>query len=189
MITEPMIQQLLVQAKEGRGLWLGLFLPQGTDDRLSAVKHPLRHVLPSESHITLAHLGKKRTEATVRVACLVANDMQAHFPMSIELTGVGCFWRKDFKNSRQSSSQTPVALVNSAKLFDLRMAMITQLRQRGEPFSDRFGFIPHITLLASSVMDMMSTHDVHASMVTAPPLMLDVPTLHVVCGDAIISVL
>lgn len=193
MITEEDTASLLAQAAAGRGLWIGAFLPTYPRDVWNQRKHPLRYWMPDDAHVTLVHLGKKVTDQTVLMAVNATHRTQKkHFGpdgINLELTGVGWFWRRDYKNPRQSSSQTPVALVNSAKLCDVRYTLIEELRALGCHYSDRYGFVPHVTLNNGPIADLPLTVAETSTMVTAPPLDVPCYTVTVVCGDVRVNVL
>jgi 2'-5' RNA ligase len=120
-----------------RGLWIGLALPK---EWSVFGDHPLSKLMTDDAHITLAHLGRTNIESRVQRVLGVVHDVaQELFPLGAEVTGIGLFWRNRGKH-------TPVALVNSAALFNLRTIICRSLEDRTIPYDIRFGFIPHVTL-------------------------------------------
>lgn len=187
MITEEDVNQLQTNISQGRGLWVGLFTRQHPDDEVGRAKHPLVNWMKADAHVTLLHLGKS-TDRSARdlLGQVVLAASVLKFPMQAEITGVGCFWRRN--------SQTLIALVNSAGVCEARNVISLALTRHGFYRDDRYGFIPHITLndgspvaLLSTPYSATSTNSGH-TMATAQSVPIVFPDLHVVCGDARIKI-
>lgn len=160
------IEDLKKSVLKGRGLWVGLFLPQ-----YPTIKHRIAEHLQEAPHVTLLHLGKDRDEDDVSTLC-EAVELIWHLdprPLSIELTGVGWFWRR--------REPTMIAMVNSARLFALRSTLISLLVNRDVLPNDSFGFIPHVTL------DTINPEMAARSFRDGPACTIEIPSITVVCGD------
>lgn len=174
-ITEEQVRQLSEQARQGRGLWVGLFMP--ADGSLRS--HGMSLYMPEDAHVTLLHLGKDRTAEDVEIlceaveiawSCLSETDHQRS--LSAELTGIGMFWRR--------YAPTPVGLVNSAQMFALRATLIGLLGDKNVAPNDAFGFIPHVTLKDFS-FESSSYHSWKS-------VRFNFPMITVVCGNVKASI-
>lgn len=157
-----MIEKLIEQCGKNRGLWLGLYCTvQG-----EYPGHPLTDVLPKDPHLTLAHFGKSNDAKTVYdvVHSAIAAKYNT-FPLhNVEISGSGHFWH--------GKRATPVVLINSADLFNLRADLLAELFRRRVRYDDRYGFIPHITLPLTEEPPIL-----------ARPMLVTIPTIRVVHGD------
>lgn len=126
-----------------RGLWVGLPIPKLPESNM------ITQYMPSDAHVTLLHLGKTDSRDKVdRAFWAITNECKAPGSRSAEITGVGWFWRN-------VNQPVPVALVNSAFLFEVRARICVALDSAKIEYDKRFGFIPHVTLnkeLASPVV-------------------------------------
>lgn len=170
---------------ESRGLWLGLFVPEYPNDPAGRAKHPLREWLSSDAHLTLLHLGKRRTGDDIETLCRILPEIWRPWStppvrdhvagISAELTGAGWFWRRN--------EPTLVALVNSRDVFRLRSKVCQALADHEVFTSDGFGFIPHVTLGNENSI-AGGPRRLAEELGKAPPLPFMFPALHVVCGEA-----
>ena len=176
-VTQEDYLRLREQARAGRGLWIGIdYVKQGV-----GTAHPVEQFLPPTAHITLLHLGKRCDDDLVHVAMLAAHDAvhtsMPWWPMPLEVTGVGRFWRK--------GEPTPIALINSGALCEVRQAILHGVVARRKDYfaQDRYGFVPHITLdhRANSAMETKLTFGV-------APLRWMATGVQVHCGEVSVHV-
>lgn len=175
MMTQKFTRQSIDRVKhqngQGRGLWLGLHLQLDAVDR-----HPLKPWLPDDAHVTLIHLGRNRPAHEVESIHHVVEDVvyRELVPVEVELTGVGWFWRRN--------DPTLVALVNSAKIFTCRSAIVRDLTEaNGITMSDHFGFIPHVTLRPPS--EDWGAKELGRELARVPAMRVHLLPLAVVCGE------
>lgn len=167
--------RLREQARVGRGLWIGLKYHK----QEVGTSHPIDNYLPDDPHITLLHLGKRVDDDMVQVAQLavqsVTKTSMPWWPMPLEITGVGWFWRKN--------APTLVALVNSAALCEVRQGLLHGVVARRKDYrQDRYGFIPHLTLDATTGAEHAAAH-----LARCPALRWQVSNLQIHCGEVIID--
>lgn len=165
-------------AAEGRGLWVGLFIPTV----FPTVKHPVAEFLPDDAHVTLLHLGKQRsiTEVTFLADAVAEVWRYDSRPLDLELTGIGWFYRR--------RKHHPVGLVNSPRLFAMRAALIENLRQRGMAVQDQYGFIPHVSLRTDFEGDIPTVLAQRLGPTSVYNTRFEIPLVHIICGDGKMSV-
>ncbi len=167
------ITNIQAEAARGRGLWVGLMIDTATFGP-GWMSHPLSGMLPDHAHMTVAHVGKgvspEIVAQTLAAADAVFEDSsifsRGQTPIDVEITGYGWFWR--------NRENHPVALLNGAILGVLRHRLISRLPS----YSDRYGFIPHVSLKSGIAI---------ASLGIARSIRARFPTIHVVCGDVSVA--
>lgn len=176
MITDKQMEDLYDSAMAGRGLWVGLF----TETKPTPALNPW---WPEDAHITLAHLGKSSENAYLigDLVGLILNLGMKEF--MAEVTGVGMFWRK---------IPTLVALVNSGPLVSVRSSLLAAMGKK-VPFSDKYGFIPHITLKPNGgIFQLLVEPDPYqegVSVSNCKSFQVRFPAISVVCGDVVVPVI
>lgn len=169
MISKDDVEKLHTFAAAGRGLWIGLLV-----NHEQVKGHPFDVLMPEDAHVTLAHLGKRCTPEQVDLVCSWMNTMEIDRPwprvLKAQLTGHGRLWR-------YSGEATPVALVNSAALCDMR-SYLARVMEDLVDYKDKYGFIPHVTVKKNGM-----------NCNTLRPLDISFDNLYLVCGEAKVPVL
>lgn len=167
MLSSEIVNKLKTNAAAGRGFYT--MLRPVWDERL---RHPLRDLMDGTQHVTLLHLGKTLSANDAERACEVLNNWNwTDEIIRAEMTGAGWFWRWKQPNAL-------VALINSAKLFSLRATLMERLRENDVPVTDRYGYIPHVTLRPDATLaDVEATFAVGSVRLTFDDIIVK-------CGDA-----
>lgn len=132
-----MINELYKNSKDGRGLWIGLFLTKNHEE------NHLETLMDVEPHLTLLHLGRRSRsrEELVYIFDSVENLVETYETRKmkeVDVTGVALFYRK------RAPFFTKVAVVDSSSVCDFRYELRSKLSNL--EYDDVFGFVPHITL-------------------------------------------
>ena len=173
------IAHLQAEVRKGGGLWVGLHLQLKHPDHPQP-PHVLLPWLPEDAHLTVLHLGRNRTVQAVESLVRAVEDISHRglVPDVAEITGVGWFWRR----------QDPclVALLNSARIFQLRAALVRELtEEHGIRIDDTFGFIPHVTLRSGNQPSISPSY-LAGEMSRAPAIGVHLAPLAIVCREATI---
>lgn len=144
------------QAAAGRGLWIGMYVPDGHGDLTGL-------------HITLAHLGKTKNGPRALLADAILERIR--WPSAIEAFTWGQA-RLD-----QWAGAVSVVLLEGADLHALRAGLVSELAKAPGLAPDRrFAFHPHLTLASHAKDAVIELRRRARQQVTLPALSL-------VCGE------
>lgn len=160
MATNELVQNAL----NGRGLWLGL---TPVFD-INQPDHPILRAV-DDPHVTIAHFGKLNDMARVmRIAGAARATMaRSRTPITGSVSGLAYFW-----HGRRA---TQVAVINSTDMFSLRASLLLKLNDADVGYDDRYGFNAHVTLRADHGVPGLELQ---------PYLGLTCRGLTLFCGDA-----
>lgn len=135
------IEHLMEQIAQGRGLWIGLF-PTKRDVPIAAAGY--RNI---DAHLTLAHLGRHKTEhmeyakAIAQTACeAAARISRATDVIDATLNGVARF----VGGGREGNPI--VLLLRGRELYKTHQTAVDALDSVKLRYDESFDFVPHVTM-------------------------------------------
>jgi 2'-5' RNA ligase len=163
------MKQLIDNAVEGRGLWIGLLLEESQP--LKVFPRPL-----TDPHVTLVHMGKVndrvRVLAAMSSAYRAASEMVG--PLVAKVSGYSRFC------GSPAEGDPVVVLLNSVALRVTRDRMLERLRDLGAEAHQHFDYTPHVTMGRHPQGD-------HLTLESPVRLSLAFDRIAVTCGEARMS--